>query len=930
MPFLAIVIPVIGITVGTAISIAVTIGTIIFGTIAQQSAKKKAKRKARQAREDFLASLKDRTITEIATEAPHRYIYGEARVGSNVVAMFTAGANDEFRYLVCIHAAHECEEITETWIDGIALGPLDVNGDIIDTNHDFVRQTTSEQITGLGTVTVRGQQSQNYIIETVTITESMVRVRRHLGGPNDHADEELLSVLPDKWKSTAVLRGLCYTVIRLNLLQSEFQNGIPQIEMLIKGRKLYDPRDMSTAWSDNPALIIRDYLTSPMCKVPESEIPDSFYITAANVCDEVQSFRKLYTLNGTVTAEQGQPESLELMANSMAGLVVAVNWQIQAGKYVAPVKIFDETDIVGDITVFPGIADSDLYNGIKGQYVSAENKYVATDFAPFRIPVFRDNDGRDLDSNIDFAFTNTKQRVHNLCRILIEEHRNGHTIRASFSQKAWDLGIGERILFTSTFLGITDKVFIVTDKKYRPTSAIDLTLKEDAESIWDLATTVNADDTPNTDLISPFRIEPLTSLTVESGTAQLLLLDDGTVLPRMKVTWGLSPTAQVIANGQVEIEWREVLDTVWEKVIASGDENEVCACPVKDTRFYVVRGRAVNPTLNVKSDWIFAEIHLVVGKFAPPSDVTNFTINGDVLSLTPVSDLDLAGYLFRFHYGTNTDWSSAITLHLGFVTEIPFKILSLPYGALTLLAKAIDTSGNESVNAVAIAHDQGAVPIANIIESKNEHTTFPGTKDMCAVVADELVADGVDSFYGDPSASFYGAGGESFYGSASGFTRMVYTTLSWTPASVLVGSNITLAIVTEGDNVTIEYKATIGGVWLNWPGLIVAEDTGYQFRVTIGSGETRGKIITMSINIDAQDLTELVPGIASTVAAKNIPYTKSFANILLIGVALHKNATNGETVEIDTTTNLTPKFNVFDSSHTAVANADVDFYIQGY
>jgi hypothetical protein len=72
----------------------------------------------------------------------------------------------------------------------------------------------------------------------------------------------------------------------LDLRQPEFQNGVPDINVLMKGRKLYDPRTGERKWSENPALVIYDYRTSEMCGVAPADIPLSHVITAANVCDE--------------------------------------------------------------------------------------------------------------------------------------------------------------------------------------------------------------------------------------------------------------------------------------------------------------------------------------------------------------------------------------------------------------------------------------------------------------------------------------------------------------------------------------------------------------------------------------------------------------------------------------------------------------------
>jgi hypothetical protein len=321
----------------TVASIALTIGTTVYGAVAQKAAAKKAKRQAARAREDFLNSLQDRTITRVSTDAPHRYVYGKAKVGADIVAMLVSGNNEEFKHLVCVHAAGESESIDEVYINNKPLGPLDedgfvTSGDYYSAATESITQTfatspftlahtpsSSVKVIAYGramlgaaymglssgevtytrvgnTITVTSFNPLNYpltfVLDYYSITyqyknnTSQVRVKKHLGTSDDPADASLLAECGAKWKDTAVLRGLTYTVIRLDLRQSEFQGGVPDINVLMKGRKLYDPRTGLTAYSTNPALAIYDYLTSPMCNVPASDIPLSNIITAANVCDE--------------------------------------------------------------------------------------------------------------------------------------------------------------------------------------------------------------------------------------------------------------------------------------------------------------------------------------------------------------------------------------------------------------------------------------------------------------------------------------------------------------------------------------------------------------------------------------------------------------------------------------------------------------------
>jgi hypothetical protein len=257
--------------------VVLAVGAYIYGNAQQRRAK-------RRARDEYNAGLQDRTITRVATEAPHVYIYGQARVGSAIVAIFTKGDKDQYKYLVCVHAAHECEAIDEIYIASKPLGTLDGSGLPVggayyrpQTNYanpvihgsasftvppgtDFssiIINDGERSFTVSGnTVTVDGWAGEEYAAYYVyTSNVSTVRVSKHLGTSTDGADAMLLAEVGDQWPATAVLRGFCYTVVRLDLNQPEFQGGIPAVEVLIRGKKVLDPRTGITAYSANNALV---------------------------------------------------------------------------------------------------------------------------------------------------------------------------------------------------------------------------------------------------------------------------------------------------------------------------------------------------------------------------------------------------------------------------------------------------------------------------------------------------------------------------------------------------------------------------------------------------------------------------------------------------------------------------------------------------
>lgn len=635
----------------------------------KQAAREQANQVAAQ-KAAYNASLQDRMGTRVAADSPAVYVYGRARVGSAVVAIFTSGARDEYKHLICIHAAHECDGIEEVYINGNALGALDGSG-----------------------------------VPTTGKYAGKVRVKKHLGTPTDPADATLIAALPAKWFSTSVLRGYCYTYIRLDLNEREFQGGFPSVEVLLRGKKLYDPRDAVTRWSQNNALVTRDYLTSDICGVDAADLPSAQFITAANVCDEMESFGKKYTFNGTVTAAQDQAKILEQMAQSMAGSLVSTTWDIAAGKYIAPVMALDQSDIVGSVSITPGTSDASLYNGVRGQYISSETLYVSTDFTPYQNAAYVAADGRELWTNIDFPFTDAVQRTHNLARIFVEDQRNGYTVKAGFSLKAWGLKVGQRVTLTSPLFGWTSKIFRVTDKTYSPTSPVELTLKEDAAQIWDYSDAVTADETPNTGLPDPFLISAVDGLTLSSGTADLFVAGDGTVVSRIKVSWTAANNVFVTSNGHVLLQFKKSADSAWQDAApVAGDATQTYTSSVDDGVSYDVRARFEN-SLGARGAWSTVSGYTVLGKSAAPSNVSNFIAQQQgfsvMLSCDAVTDSDLDLVEVRLLDLGDTNWLNGIP-KTNILRGHSSTTASIPPGTWTLLAKAFDTSGNESATAARV------------------------------------------------------------------------------------------------------------------------------------------------------------------------------------------------------------------------------------
>ena len=98
---------------------------------------------------------------------------------------------------------------------------------------------------------------------------SLVRIRGHLGSANQVSDSLMLADWPGVWTSAHRLRGITNFVVRMKSPQAQDMGLVyPEgyntpVRALCRLSRIWDPRNNTTAWSDNAGLCILDYLTHP-------------------------------------------------------------------------------------------------------------------------------------------------------------------------------------------------------------------------------------------------------------------------------------------------------------------------------------------------------------------------------------------------------------------------------------------------------------------------------------------------------------------------------------------------------------------------------------------------------------------------------------------------------------------------------------------
>ena len=128
----------------------------------------------------------------------------------------------------------------------------------------------------------------------------------------------------------------------------------------------------------------------------------------------------------------------------------------------------------------------------------------------------------------------------------------------------------------------------------------------------------------------------------------------------------------------------------------------------------------------------------IVGKSAPPSDISSFIVNQDKdrmrFSWTEIDDVDVFGYEIR----KGDSWGSGELV--AFVQGNSYMTTDLRLGVeQDYWIKAFDTSGNYSENATQATLTIESIPYRNIVEEFSEQTAWSGDKVDTEVSGDNLI-----------------------------------------------------------------------------------------------------------------------------------------------------------------------------------------------
>jgi hypothetical protein len=741
------------------------------------------------------------------------------------------------------------------------------------------------------------------------------------------------------------------------------------VSAIVRGAKLYDPRTATTAWSENPALMMRYvYAHAKFGKATITAAEDLRFIAAANACDTAtvytvggvaQPSRALFT--ASLVAPFGTPAKslFDDLSQAMGGSWAFAGGELylKPGTYSAPVMSLTDADLAvvqrngasetqKQISISVHKERNQKFNTVKARIWDAAQDYKQVSLTPLVGTALLTRDGVELVQEVTFpAIGHAPQALH-VGGIMMRDARDALVVDLPFKLRAYPLELFDTVDLTLARYGWTSKQFMILSRVWNMDGSIQLTLKETAAAI----TTLDADFVAqgfaaNTNLPKPWEVADVGALTITSGNAELLKQSDGTVQSRMRIVWTQVADAAVRENGQVEVQYRRADSSgAWASLVTAGNETQAITTDVLDNIIYVVRARA--KTSVAVGGWNLQTTHQVLGKSEAPPAFDVFTVMaqpdgtrqynfGYTSTAVPV---DWLGAEIRYVSGTTStpDWATMTALQdsATYYTNSPVELNAPLSGTYTFACKSLDTSGNESAYMV-VNITLPARRLGSVFEEYFEHTEgWLGTKTSCVVSGTTLQA--VDTATWTTPATW------------AAWTRWLTT-----PASPIIYTSPTrdfgtivagqISSTIDGDGTIVQELATSadGTTWSAWSSAAGTFSTRYlKLRATVtATGPAPVPAIrTWSYQIIAPVKSEYINDVVISaitgsyrigVGDIRIPLAGTYSTIKRTEVTIQdSSAGTWSSARIDQTLTYGPRWQ-FRLNGTLADPSYVDFYIEG-
>lgn len=676
------------------------------------------------ARSDLAAvASKDTQATVAAENAPLRIVYGRARLGAQIANVLV------YQTKLVVQAV---------WCEG----EIDAISSVTLNNETLPVGVTATHYTGTAGQTVNSTLVAAFAAIGIVYTDA--------------------------------LPGIAYSVFQIPASASA---GFPGFEAIIRGRKVYDPRVPTTAWSDNPALCLADFIASDVYGLGRT-VDSASIGTVADDCDALVGGIARRRLGLVIDATAPTRQHVEAM-RAYAGC-----WVVDTG---AGLKLVSDRPRSTDhtITAADVVAGSLRLTqlGVRDAPTVVVVRYTDTTTTPWADKTATAKaSGVDTgavprrESEVPLPGVQTyaqayREAVERLNHFLLEN------ISAEWRQfdEALKVEPGDVVSLTHP-IGLTSKLLRVTEAKAESAGRWAIKAREyDPAAYSDLV--ASEPSYADTSLPSPAAPPVLTGLT---ATEEVYQLENGTYASRIKLAW-TAADYPYIDHYRVEIYvLGELVAT------ATARESIYRTGAVQEAASYTCKVAAVT---SIGAVGLWAQTGITpAGKYLAPGNVpsvTVFEVGGEVMiSWAPAVDLDIWRYEVRYGVSSGA-WADATLIDR--VDALRLSSTQIPVGTWDIHVKALDSVGQYSAAAAVASVTVTSDASAFLVDSYDSTTptltnmasyTLAPSDSSVYYVTEDAVAFGTKysstlDTYSDALATYHSSLTSTWLGEAEDFGQVL-------------------------------------------------------------------------------------------------------------------------------------------------------------
>ncbi len=527
---------------------------------------------------NFDATASNVLLNKKSNNASIPIVYGTRRVGGTVVFMASHGAYQPFHGE---HSEHNVKFLSFFLV--ISEGEIDSYVNFLANNEPTILHKF----------------------------ENDLWIKERYGTDEQVGFDELVNVLniqnitysPD----THRLAGTAYLWVEGFFNPEVYPAGIPVINAVVKGVKIYDPRTMTTQWSENPVLCVRDYLTNARYgrAIDTSLIDDASFILAANYCDEEVAYNgvdlvKRYTCNGVIDSQNSSLDIIKQLLSSCRGLLIFSGglYKVIIDKPEIADFTFSEDNIIGGWNIKLGNKNTQ-FNRIRTKFFNA-NKDYQPDIATVESKDLREQDGGLLEMTITLPCTSNIVLAKAISAINLNQSRQTITCEFTATIEGLRVEVGDVVYVNhktpgwDTHNSGLGKKFRIMRVTIQNNDEVRILAREYADEVYDLDVQDFVDTPPiiNVDDMSVCLPPPYLFFTVTPAILE-------TIIPIVvNIRWAASPDPFVVGY---EVGYKLYNSQNWTQVDVGDSLSWSTAGSASSENN--ARVRAYN-SIGVRSEWV--------------------------------------------------------------------------------------------------------------------------------------------------------------------------------------------------------------------------------------------------------------------------------------------------------------------------------------